>query len=131
MEPSLDSWTIIFLIGAFQGLFLSLLIWLGKRGNKVSNWLLGGVVFCFSLTLIYYVAYWTNYLIYLPKMSWIIMHLTYLIGPMMFLYIKTLKGIYTSSARSLYHVIPYFAHILIVVATAMTMRAYFPQVILS
>jgi len=129
MEPSLNSWTIIFLIGACQGVFLSLLIWFGKHGDKVPNRLLSGVIFSFSLTLMYYVAYWTNYLVYLPKMSWIILPLTYLIGPMMFLYLKAIKRNYKISARSLYHMIPYFAHLLIIIVTVAAMREYFPQVI--
>jgi AraC-like DNA-binding protein len=66
---------------------------------------------------------------YLPKMSWAMMYFTYFIGPLMLLYLKVLKGSYTVSFRSLYHAIPYFANVLIIMVTVMTMRAYFSQVI--
>ncbi len=54
MEPSLNTWTVIFLIAASQGIFLAVVIWT-KRHQ--ANGYLGAVVLAFSLMLLYYVLY--------------------------------------------------------------------------
>lgn len=130
MEPSLNSWTIIFLIGASQGVFLSLLIWFSKRGERISNRLLSGVVFCFSLILLYCVAFWTNYTIYLPSVSGLVLSLTYLIGPLMLFYVRAIKGNYTFSKSDLYQTAPFFAHVSIVLTTALIAKTYLSNVVL-
>lgn len=129
MDISVNTWTIIFLIGAGQGLFLSLLIWLGKRGDKLSNSWLGGVVFTFSVILLFCVAYWTNNLIHLHSSSWIAFKLTYLIGPMMLFYVQTIKGSYTFSRRTFYHVLPFIGHIFITILTYVLINTHFSEVV--
>lgn len=84
MEASLNTWTIIFLIAAVQGLFLSIMIFL--RRSKVNS-LLGFLILAFSICLLYYVAYWTGYY---RQLTWIIgsaQGLTYLFGPLVYFYI--------------------------------------------
>ncbi len=100
MEPSLNTWTIFFLIAAVQGLFLSTMIFLRK--SRVNN-LLGFLLLSFSLCLIYYVGFWTNYNSLFSPILGILSGLTYTFGPLLFFYIKSSKKeIYFNG----YHFIP-------------------------
>jgi len=86
METSLNTWTSIFLIASAQGLFLGILLLLRK---EKANSLLGGLVLSFSVLLLFYVAYWTNYLHNIPSYLSVIQGLTYLFGPLAYFYIKS------------------------------------------
>ncbi|UII30413.1 helix-turn-helix domain-containing protein [Fulvivirga ulvae] len=86
MEPSLNTWTIIFLIAAVQGFFLSIMILL--RGSRVNN-LLGFLVLSFSIMLLYYVTYWTHYDQLLPGSIALAQGLTYVLGPLVYFYLQS------------------------------------------
>ncbi len=93
MEPTLDSWTIIFLFAAVQGVFLSVVIFTYKGRDSRATGLLGAIVVLFTLTLFYYVAFWTGYVTYLPNIAAVVLILPLLFGPLMLLYFKSLKGL--------------------------------------
>ena len=84
-EASLNSWTIIFLIAASQGIFLSILLFL-KR-NKKTDYLSYSILF-FSLMLMYYVGYWTGYNRYILREVGVSMGFTFLVGPLLYFYLK-------------------------------------------
>ncbi|MBL6449415.1 AraC family transcriptional regulator [Fulvivirga sp. 29W222] len=86
MEPSLNTWTIIFLIAAMQGLFLSVMIFLK---HSKANLLLGFLMLSFSLMLLYYVTYWTHYDHLLPRGIGIAQGLTYVLGPLTYFYFRS------------------------------------------
>ena len=85
-QPSLNTWTVVFLVAAAQGLFLALMLALKK---SKSQYLLAAVISLFSSCLFYYVAYWTGYWVYLPKISGICLGFNYLIGPLLYFYIRS------------------------------------------
>ncbi len=89
-EPSLDHWTIIFLIAGAHGLFLSLVLFLQKKGNSRANRLLGVIMLLFGITLFYYVAFWTNYIEVLPSALNVIFILPLTFGPLFLFYFKQL-----------------------------------------
>ena len=88
MEPTLDTWTIFFLVAVVQGVFLSSMIFLRK--SKVNS-LLGFLILSFSLCLLYYVIYWTNYYSVWSRSLGVAMGLTYSFGPLLYFYIKSNK----------------------------------------
>ncbi|TRX60716.1 AraC family transcriptional regulator [Fulvivirga sp. M361] len=87
-----DIWSIIFLMAASQGLFLSFTLFFSKSGAKS---LLALLTLLFSICLIYYVAYWINILDQIPRLFDVIQGFTYLFGPLVYLYIKSNRtGVY-------------------------------------
>lgn len=85
-NPSLDHWPIIFLLGSAQGIFLFILFLFHKNWKNTSNKILATIVLLFSIMLLYYVAFWTNYLQFLPRVSGLIGWMTLLIGPLFYWY---------------------------------------------
>lgn len=90
MSPSFDTWTIIFLFASVQGVFLASLLALHKKGNRKANKILALLISLFSVTLLYYVMFWTKYATRYNWMNGWIEALPFLFGPCMWWYIKTL-----------------------------------------
>jgi len=89
MEASLNTWTIIFLFASVQGLFLGVLLFARK---EKANSILGALIISFSVLLLFYVAYWTHYLQYVPRYLYLAQGLTYLFGPLAYFYIRSDKS---------------------------------------
>lgn len=92
LTPSLDTWTTFFLLAAGQGIFLSVTLFVHKKGKHQANVLLGIFILLFAITLIDYVGFWTRYNTYYPDFRGIYEHLVLLFGPLLFLYFKALEG---------------------------------------
>lgn len=86
MQPTLDTWTSIFLIAASQGIFLAIVIWLKKHHAAR---FLAAVVMAFSLMLLYYVCFWTGYDTLLPRWIAVLQGMTYLLGPLFYGYMRS------------------------------------------
>ncbi len=104
MEPSFDFWTVALTVAASQGVFLSVMILL--RRSKANN-LLATLILSFSICLYFYILYWTGYLVYFPFSTRLLGGMTFLMGPLMFFYLK-------SDRRNLYfrslHFIPFVVY---------------------
>lgn len=86
--PSLDSWTTLFLLAAAQGVFLALVLFIARPGlHGVNRWL-AGFLLCFSITLLDYVGFWSGYHYYFPFLAGIYLPLAFLMGPLLYLYIR-------------------------------------------
>lgn len=101
MAPTLNNWTLLFLLAAAQGLFLSLVIF--SRKSKVSN-LLATVILLFSIMLGYYVTYWTGFYLLLPRFVGVLGGLTFVFTPILYFYLKSDK---THYHFNLLHFIPF------------------------
>jgi AraC-like DNA-binding protein len=88
-QPSFDTWTSVFLFASVQGLFVSIVLYITGKENKVANSLLATLVFLFSLTLLEYVLYWTKYLYYWPHFMQLTENLPLIFGVILFLYFRT------------------------------------------
>ncbi len=88
MKPSFDVWTSIFLFAAVQGIFVSFVLFFKNRPAKKEKLILAFIVFLFSVTLIDYVLYWTNYQYYYPYIIAISGSFTFLYGPLFYYYFK-------------------------------------------
>lgn len=122
IEPSLDTWTIIFLIAAGQGIFLAGLFFfkshsptpfLDKTTNhQLSNTFLGLFILTFALTLIDYVGFWTNYNLYVPHLANLWQVYVFLFGPLLFLYLKATQPTYKWRLKEGLHFLPALLFIL-------------------
>ncbi|MEM7161722.1 MAG: helix-turn-helix domain-containing protein [Bacteroidota bacterium] len=89
-EPSLDSWTSLFLLAAATGLYLFVLLLLNRNQKTLP---IAFLILAFSLILFQYVLYWTNYTSHFPYFNLIPPFCYYLTGPLVYLYISHLYGI--------------------------------------
>ncbi|MEQ9467483.1 MAG: AraC family transcriptional regulator [Ekhidna sp.] len=112
MEPSFNSWTIIFLIAAMQGVFLSVLLF-ARRSQ--TNSLLGALILSFSMCMIYYVIFWTGYFRVLPWQLGAAQGLTFLFGPLTYFYLRSDRR---SSYIQYWHFIPFALYVLHFMADA-------------
>ena len=101
-----NSWTFIFLFAAAQGFFLSFLILTLKKGVKLANQLLSSVVLLFSLSLVYYVAFWTEYEKHLHPIVSLPLSFVWLFGPLLLFYFKALNSSKPNQNR-LWHFLPF------------------------
>ncbi|WP_020532863.1 helix-turn-helix domain-containing protein [Flexithrix dorotheae] len=92
INPSLDTWTTIFLFASIQGFFLCFMLFTLKRGNRKANLFLGSFVFLFALTLLEYVAFWTKYQFSFPHIINITAGFPFLFGPLLFFYFQSTFG---------------------------------------
>ncbi len=87
-EVSFDNWTILFAVVAIHGFVLSYFILSNRNGNTAANRLLGILMIVYSVTILYYVGYWTRVNQHLPRFVAVIFNTIYLLGPILFLYFK-------------------------------------------
>lgn len=90
-EASLDKWTTLFLFASVQGLFLSILLYIHKKGNRQGNKILSFILLLFSVMMMYYVAYWSGYAAKYRWMNFWVEPFTFLYGPLTYLYLQTLQ----------------------------------------
>ncbi len=88
MEVSFTFWDVIPLLGAVQGLFVGSLFLFTKRGNVLANRLLGVLLLVFSIRLLGIVMFWTKFIIAFPHFSLIGFPLSYLIGALLYFFVK-------------------------------------------
>lgn len=111
--PSFDSWTIVFLIAAVQGFFTAMVLWRWKRGQRLANRLLAGLLLLFALTLVEYVLYWTGYIYRYPHIANLSVPFPFLYGPIMWLYLRMIyegKGL---KKQDLWLLLPFVCAVLI------------------
>lgn len=104
--PSLDTWTIIFLLAAAQGIFLTITLLLHKRGAKLSNVLLAVFIGLFSLTLLEYVLHWTRYIYYFPQANTYYLCFVFLYGPLLLLYYQSVENGGQVNRKAYLHLVP-------------------------
>ncbi len=90
-------WPAFFLIAASQGFFLGIVL-LSKKKEKTN--MLAGFVLSFSLTMFFYVAFWTGLSQQLSRSWGAVLGLTYLLGPF-------LLGYQEGTSLSRKHFIPF------------------------
>jgi AraC-like DNA-binding protein len=95
-------------LSAFQGFLLVVALLSIKRGNKTANRLLAAFVFVGSISIFGGVMLTTNYVFEFPHLSRIHHPLTFLAGPLLYLYLKTLISKKTTFAwKNFLHFIPF------------------------
>jgi AraC-like DNA-binding protein len=90
-NASFDTWTSLFLVVAIQGIFLSILFFKSSEEKQTGKNILGAFILAFSVMLIYYVAFWTGYRVYLANFDWVFLSLVFAFGPLLYAYIYKLE----------------------------------------
>ncbi len=109
-EASFDHWSVIFLLAASQGIFLGSILILRQWEKPVHY--TGILVFLFSVTLIEYVAFWTNFRFEYPHINRISVAFPFLFGPLIYWYIKSFLNGKIKIRKHVPHLIPFFLFLL-------------------
>lgn len=88
-SPSFDTWTIIFLFAAIQGLFVSAVL-LSKKDKNPSRKILAVITILFSTILLEYVLFWTGYQYNFPYLIAVSASTYFLFGPLFYFYFKSI-----------------------------------------
>ncbi|MBO3697638.1 AraC family transcriptional regulator [Roseivirga sp. E12] len=90
MEAKLDIWIVLFIAAAAQGVFLSSMLFLKPsrvETAKKAQYLLALLMLTFTITIAYYVTYWTGISSQLSPILSIILQFTLLFGPLAYFYL--------------------------------------------
>lgn len=112
IEPSFNSWTTIFLLVAIHGIVLSSIFFFRKKGRQKPNILLGTFLFLFSIMLVEYVSFWTNYNLIFPHISGISLSFQFLFGPLIFLYALSVLKPNNQWKWEYLHFLPFLVHLI-------------------
>lgn len=105
-EPTLNTWTIIFLFAAIQGIFLTVVLFASKSKINQANRYLGFFVLLFSLTLIDYFGFWSNYRFVFPHAFGYSFGFPFMFGPILYFYIQSLNDHKPQWQYQLFHFVP-------------------------
>ncbi len=86
----MDFWNMLFFIGAGQGIFLSLMLFISRGLNSTANRWLAFFLLLFSLNLMENVAYWTGYQFEIPHVIGATRGFVFLFGPILLFYTRRL-----------------------------------------
>lgn len=105
--------THITFFAAAQGIFLGCVLLLLKRGNRLANTLLAGLVLLYSLWMAEFAAYFTEYLYAVPHLLFVTVGLPLLFGPLLLFYVQALDGRRMALGwRDGSHLLPFILHTL-------------------
>jgi len=91
MQPSLNTWAVLLLFAAAQGVFLALILFTHRRGNRRANRVLALLILLLALRLLETVGYWTKYLYEFPHFWLSTASFSFLFGPLLYFYAKLLS----------------------------------------
>jgi AraC-like DNA-binding protein len=110
LQFNLDLWSLALMSGAFQGVLLSLIMFLHTRGRKLANRLLSALILMVSMILAEYVLMSSGFYRNFRYIEFATTPLFFLIGPLFFLYVRSvLDERFTIRSRHLIHGIAFFA----------------------
>lgn len=107
MPPAVNLLAILSLLGAAQGVLLALALMSVKRGNKIANRLLAALTAVVSIFVFGAVIRTTSYDFIYPHLSRIHDPFTFLAGPLLYLYLRTLLKKAVIQAKDLLHFLPF------------------------
>lgn len=87
-EITFDLWTALLIFGFLQGLFLGMILMLGKTRKK-SRYFLIGLILIVSLNLLNYVVIHSNLYTKIPHLVNLSLPLLFLLGPLFYFYLKS------------------------------------------
>ena len=103
---SLQVWTFLFLAVAFQGFFLSFLIFINKREQSLSHPFLGIFTAIFSIILLFWVGYWNDFQFKYANFNFVYNPIPFLLGPSIYFYFKSIYK-QSLSKKDGVHLIPF------------------------
>ena len=85
---SLDTWTTIFFVVSFFGLFFSIILSINGKQPLKKNWPIALMVLGYSIVLFQYSLYWTGYLMVFPFLNFTVNAWFLCFGPLLYLYTR-------------------------------------------
>ncbi|GAB3547249.1 helix-turn-helix domain-containing protein [Spirosoma fluminis] len=132
MRSLIQAITYLYLAGALQGFCLALLIGFKKTNNRVSNRLLGTLVFLFSYNTLYYFLSYHQLLQYYPHLYKTSSGVFLLFGPLVYLYVwYSLHGQTRFQWKHLAHFIPWVGLLFIVLPVIVQSGAAKQQMVIQ
>lgn len=119
MQVQLTFWPVFFLIASAQGFFLSLVLLTSRKSGKSSRFLLSSLVLSFSVTLLFYVSFWTGLARNFGEIFNTALQIVYLFGPLAFLYVRNISG-KKFGKKDLFHFVPFLLVFLLFGITIIT-----------
>ncbi|MCB2410105.1 helix-turn-helix domain-containing protein [Hymenobacter lucidus] len=111
MQPTLDVWSVLILLGAAQGLFLSWTFLVSAPGPRLRNRLLGLLMLCLALLVIEILLCYSGYIRFVPFFVSLTEPLTFVAPPLLYLYLRSLaKPAFRWDARYLWLFLPAVLH---------------------
>ena len=121
MPPSLNLWSVLILLGAAQGLFLSWTFFFSPQGGRLSNRLLGMVMLSLALLVVEILLCYSGYIQLVPFFVGLTEPLNFVVSPLLYLYARSLtEPAFGWRPRYLLLLLPAAAH-------AMYMVPFFAQ----
>lgn len=112
MQPSLNTWTILLLFAATQGLFLGAVLLTHRRGNRRANRVLAILIVLLSLRLVETVSYWTKYLLVFPHFWLATAAFPFLFGVLLYFYARFLSfENFRVRAKDWLHFVPFVIYL--------------------
>lgn len=117
MEPANTLYSSILLLGAAHGLFLSLALINVKGGNALAHRLLALLTLTFAADLGVDFLYESRYLLLFPKLTYVEEVLSFLYGPLAYLYVMALtaRDGFRFSGRKWLHFLPFALSIVLLI----------------
>jgi len=108
MDPGLNLFSIVLLLGAAHGLFLALALLHAPTGNVIAHRMLAIIILILALDLGNEFLYQSYYYVQLPYLIWIDDPLEFLYGPLALFYVQaqTSAGNFRLSLDKLWHFVP-------------------------
>ena len=104
----MDTISTILFLGATQGIILAIIILTIRRGDRHANSILASILIVFSISIILHLLSHTNFGLDLPYHEGIITILFYLIGPLIYFYVKALTiSEFKISGKDYLHLLPF------------------------
>lgn len=113
MEINIKTWAIIALLGAAQGIVLSILLFFFNKSNGKANKILAILIFIFSLRLAEFTGYWTPFFLNYPQFSFLTSSFPFLYGPLLYFYVRQKTNAKKVFGKlELLHFLPFVLHFL-------------------
>jgi AraC-like DNA-binding protein len=90
MKPFLDLWSVVILLGAAQGVFLSGVFFFSPQGARLSNRLLGLLTLSLALPVIEILLCYSGYIQFVPFFVGLTEPLNFVFPPLLYLYTRSL-----------------------------------------
>ncbi len=119
MTPEIDLLSVLYLIGAAQGIFLVVALLDKKIVNKQANRYLAAFLFVFTLSLVDEFLFQSRYFYDHPHFIGLIWPLEYLYGPLFYFYVRELTSIKLpiSSRKDALHWLLFFVGLMLAIPT--------------
>lgn len=105
-KPNLSLVSMLYFISGIMGLFLGFIIVFKKQSNRINAFLIGSIILIHSIFILHLFLYLINGQYYLPSLLFFSTILSFLYGPLLFLYLKRIIFNYRIKRVDVLHLVP-------------------------